>query len=136
MPDLAKAMAVQESDWRQWLKGDYETGECHYDGPDCPYPYGYQSYSILMVKRRSWPGSWPLTQQSTALGADYAMAAIRAYYDGALWLGSGTRGNIWNAVGAWYCGCGYAGNDWYANDIKRHYAEKVWREPWFDVLHP
>ena len=130
--DIAKAMAVQESWWYQSQLGDYATNpSCDWNCPGGSYPSGYQSYGILQVKRTSWPGSYPLSQQSTAFNADYAMAVVRHYYDGASWLGSGTAGSIWNAVGAWYCGCGNSGTSSYTSNVRNYYTTKPWRSPGF-----
>ena len=129
MPDLAKAMAVQESDWRQWLQGDNHSGQCAWTGGSaCPYPDGYQSYGILQVKRTSWPGSYPLSAQSTAFAADYAMAAVRHHYDGASWLPS-LKGDLWGAVEAWYTGKNDASGDGYRARVYNSYLTKPWTQP-------
>ena len=129
-PDLAKAMAVRESGWQQSAKGDYESGTCSWCVPGFP-GYDHQSYGILQVKRTSWPGSYPLSAQSTAFSADYAMAGVRYHYDGGSspWLGDGARGDIRNAVAAYYCGCGYNGAGWYASEVFKYYDAKPWQHP-------
>ena len=129
MPDLAKAMADQESTWRQGHQGDNHSGQCNWTGgPACPYPNGYQSYGILQVKRTSWPGSYPLSAQSTAFTADYAMAAVRHHYDGASWLPS-LKGNLWGAVEAWYSGKDDSSGDWYRAAVYNSYQTKPWKQP-------
>ena len=128
LPDLAKAMAVQESDWRQGLQGDFHSGRCDWTGgPACPYPDGYQSYGLLQVKRTSWPGSYPHSARSTAFAADYAMAAVRHYYDGASWLPS-LRGDLWGAVEGWYSGTDDSSGDWYRAAVYDSYQTKPWKQ--------
>lgn len=129
MPDIAKAFAVQESDWRQWVEGDIGEGKCDWSGgPDCPYLNDYQTYGLTGIKRTSWPGSYPDAQKSTAFAADYAMATLRHHYDGASWLSAEVKGDIWASVGAWYCGCGTFSQSWYTDNVKRWYATKPWTQ--------
>lgn len=108
-PDLAKAVAVHESWWRQETVGRH--GE----------------RGILQV-HPVWPDQGPAAW-STAYAADYGMAVIRHHYDGASWLGAATRGNLRNAVSAWECGCGWNGQNWYANLVFQSHETKVWRRP-------
>src|SRR5439155_18185160 len=61
-PDLAKAMAVQESEWQQSEKGDYESCTHAWCIPAYKGALDFQSYGILQVKRTSWPGSYPLSE--------------------------------------------------------------------------
>lgn len=108
-PDLAKAVAVHESWWRQETVGRHgERG--------------------LVQVHPVWPDSEPAAW-STAFAADYGMAVIRHHYDGASWLGEATRGNIRNAVSAWECGCGWNGQNWYAKLVFDSHESKVWRRP-------
>ena len=78
-----------------------------------------------------WPGSYPMSEQSSAYGADYAAAVMRAHYDGALWLGSGTKGSVGNAVAAWFSGSGNDGNSDYANKVFGYLAERRWTQNGF-----
>jgi hypothetical protein len=112
--DLAKAMAVKETWWIGTVAGDTS-----------------KSWGILQVKDGS-TGYWPdgkYSSTSTAYGADYAMAIIRFHYDGNSWLGAGTRGNLRNAVGAYFCGCGYAGSSDYTNKVFEYFNAKPWKSP-------
>ncbi len=122
-PDLAKAMAVKESWWRMSLLGDYNAS-----GYAC-------SRSIMQIRgTQNSCGGWPdalYTASSTAFAADYAMAIVRYHYDGASWLGAGTRGSIRNAVGAYYCGCGSNGANAYTNEVFSVYQNKPWRQAGF-----
>ena len=110
LPDLAKAVAVVESWWRQETVG--RVGE----------------KGILQVNPSAWPDSDPASW-STAYAADYGMAVIRHHYDGASWLGDATRGSIRNAVSAWECGCGYNGGGWYPTRVFGYYDSKPWQRP-------
>ncbi len=108
-PDLAKAVAVVETWWAQsWVGANGEVG-------------------ILQV-RPVWP-DWQEAQRSTAFAADYAMAVIRMHYDGASWLGDGTKGNLRNAVAAWECGCGGNGGGDYASRVFAYNDAKPWQRP-------
>src|SRR5262249_43617846 len=109
--DLAKAMAVLETFWRQ-----------SFIGP------AYGEVGILQVNPRYLP-DWEPATWSTAYAADYAMAVIRSYYDGVSWLGWRTAGNIRDSVAAWQCGCPYNGWNWYASTVFRYYDSKPWRRP-------
>jgi hypothetical protein len=109
-PDLAKAMAVLETWWRQASVGNH--GEI----------------GILQVHPVNWP-DWEPGTWSTAYAADYAMAVVRSHYDGASWLGDATKGDLRGSVAAWYCGCAYSGGDWYASWVFQYYETKPWKRP-------
>jgi hypothetical protein len=107
-PDLAKAIGVHESWWRQGLVGNL--GEI----------------GILQVHPGYWPDAGPASW-STAYAADYAMAVIRSYYDGAQWVGSATRGDLRGSVAAWNCGCAYSGWSPYPNAVFGYNDSKPWK---------
>ncbi len=109
-PDLAKAMGVVETWWRQAFVG--ANGEV----------------GILQVHPGFWPDPEPAVW-STAYAADYAMAAVRSFYDGASWLGDSTRGNLRDAVAAWNCGCPSNGWGDYATWVFRYHDTKPWQRP-------
>ncbi len=106
--DVANAMAINESWWRE--------PAINPDGP---------TYGILQVKCGVWP-ECEKAGQSTSFSADYAMAVVRAHYDGVSWLTT-TQGNILNSIAAWECGCenGYPGNG-YAPNVERYMAGDPW----------
>ncbi len=108
-PDLAKAIGVVESWWRQPTIGIH--GEV----------------GILQVNP-VWPDYGP-AQWSTAYAADYAMAVIRSHYDGNSFLGGQTAGDLQGAVAAWECGCAYNGGGWYATRVFDYYNSKPWQHP-------
>lgn len=109
-PDLAKAMAVAESWWRQGHIG--ANGEL----------------GILQVHPKYWPDAEP-ARWSTAYAADYAMAVVRHYYDGNSWLQDNTKGNIRSSVAAWECGCGSNGTGSYTTTVFEYYDSKPWLRP-------
>jgi hypothetical protein len=120
-PDLAKAMAVRESHW-DMSEMDARPGD------------GGVSFGILQVKDNGTDCCWPdgeFSRRSTTYGADYAMAVVRFHYEGESWLGAQTRGNIRNAVAAWFCGCGNGGDSDYAAIVFGHEEAKTWRQPGF-----
>ena len=110
--DIAKAMAVHESWWKQSQQGDCGSGTC-------------ESFGILQVRITQWRGGDAAVKASTAMNADYAMAIIRYYFEGNSWMGSAGAG-IRNAVGAYFCGCGNAGNSSYVNKVFEYLQNKPW----------
>ena len=113
--DIAKAMAVEESAWRQSKQGDCGSGAC-------------ESFGILQVRLTQWWGGNAAVKASTAMNADYSMAILRHHYDGRSWLGSASAG-IRNAIGAYFCGCGNAGSSSYTNRVLEHLRNKPWKTP-------
>jgi autotransporter family porin len=109
-PDLAKAMGVVETWWRQGHVGTQ--GEV----------------GILQVHPAYWP-DWEPAAWSTAYAADYAMAVVRSYYDGQSWLGDATRGDLPDAVAAWQCGCAGGGDGLYAARVFEYDLTKPWLRP-------
>jgi len=120
--DLLRAVAVQESHWRQSTVGD--------DGG---------SFGLMQVKDHYADGSrafggYPWTQRSTALNVDFYGARLRAclngdFYDGGEWLYGGRRvtGDVWGCVGSWYSGAWYdAGSRRYIAQVKAILARRPW----------
>jgi RTX calcium-binding nonapeptide repeat (4 copies)/Transglycosylase SLT domain len=121
--DLMRAVAVQESHWRQSTVGDNGA-----------------SFGLMQVKDHYSNGSpvfggYPWTQRSTALNVDFFGARLRAclngdFYDGGEWLYGGKRvkGDLWGCVGAWYSGAWYdAGSRRYIDQVKAILAAHPWR---------
>ena len=106
-PELAKAMAVAETWWRQ------------------PHIGANGELGILQVHPKYWPDAEP-ARWSTAYAADYAMAVVRHYYDGNSWLGDNTKGDIRNSVAAWECGCGSNGGASYTTAVFAYYDSRPW----------
>jgi autotransporter family porin len=127
--DLLKAVAVQESNWRQSTVSDKSNNPQDCVGgaaPPCPTSFG-----IMQLKHTYLPGSYPLSQQSTAFNVDYYGARIRSCYEG--WVtylhGDYHPGDIWGCVG-WH----WSGH-WKDAGAKRyiqrvhHYLDS---KPWLD----
>jgi hypothetical protein len=132
-PDLMRAVAVQESDWRMSSVGD-----------NCGTA-GEASYGLFQVKNKNcqgegdW-GGWPATQNDTGLNADFYGAQLRSCLDGYFqgWLyGSSTISQIisasgfdyaeWGCVGAWFSGDWYdSGAKSYIAGVKTHLAGRDW----------
>jgi hypothetical protein len=129
--DLLRAVAVQESDWRQDKIGD--------DG---------HSFGIMQIKNSyangspAW-GGYPDTYADTALNVDFYAAYLRScvdgdFYDGGQWLYGGRRLSqliaargadyvTWGCVGSWYSG------DWYdpqARDYILRVQERLATRAW------
>jgi hypothetical protein len=127
--DLTRARAVQESYWKQSQLGD-ETDSadaCSTIGQTAPC---WQSYGILQVKGTVHEDTFPQAKQSTPYNVDYALAWLRACYEGAFahWMGAGYgAGDEWGCVGAWYSGRWYdSGAARYIEGVKQHLEERAW----------
>jgi hypothetical protein len=118
--DLMRAVAVQESDWRQSTVGD-----------------GGVSFGLFQVKTQlagsdGWPGTDPLAREDTAFNADYYGRAIRSCFDGReTWLaGSYRAGDLWGCVGWWFSGGWHdAGAQRYVREVQTWLARRIWERP-------
>jgi hypothetical protein len=120
--DIVRAVAAQESWWRQSTKGDF-------NGSD------YESYGLLQVRRTSHVGTYPMSEQSTPFNVDFALAWRRACYEGYFtWIPASAKGDEWGCIGLWYSGkwydgdvnTAYSGANWYIGKVKQYLAEKPW----------
>jgi autotransporter family porin len=126
--DIMRAVAVQESHWRQSTVSD-KSDNAHdcVDGarPPCPTSFG-----IMQLKHTYLPGSYPLSQQSTAFNVDYYGARTRACYEGwVTYLGNGYGpGDIWGCVG-WHWSGRWKdpGSLRYVQRVRRYLDTKPWR---------
>jgi autotransporter family porin len=133
--NLVRAVAVQESDWRQAMVGDTEDDPSHcapgYATP-CPTSFG-----ITQVRWYVWPGTFPHARDSTALAVDYWGGLVRSCYEGYVdWLHSFTdvyeKGDLWGCVGFWYAGRWYDDlNQDYIAKVQRRLANMEWLSPTF-----
>jgi hypothetical protein len=109
--DTGKAIAVGLSKWKQTALAD-----CNNQGQIQPETNGCQSVGIMRVKSATippaHPGTWPYAKTSTAFNVDYALAFIRACYEGKqTLLGAGYQaGDEWGCIGAWYSGFWHDGS--------------------------
>jgi hypothetical protein len=140
--DLVRAIAVEESHWRQSGAGDFT-----YDTSLCPsggvYSDGgcYQSYGILQIKARDYGGTFPNSMQSTAFAVDYKLAYQRACFEGQISYLSEQSSNypsgsandmLWGCVNQWLTGTWWSGSDdSYISDIKGFMSSKIWLDPSF-----
>jgi autotransporter family porin len=130
--DLLRAVAVQESDWRQSTVSDYsrDPDNCvDGDTPPCPTSFG-----IMQLKHIYLPGSYPLSRQSTAFNVDYYGARMRACYEG--WVtylgGDYGPGDLWHCVGWHWSGHWKdAGSERYLKRVHRYLDSKPWLD-WTD----
>jgi hypothetical protein len=132
--DITRARAMQESHWRQSQLGDKtdNPAACATIAQAAPC---WQSYGILQVKGTVHEDTYPAARDSTAYNVDYALAWLRACYEGAFsdWMGNGYRaGDEWGCVGAWYSGNWYdSGARKYIDGVKRHLANRAWTQAEF-----
>jgi hypothetical protein len=140
--DLVRAIAQEESGWRQPAAGDftYNTSLCPsgavYSGGGC-----YQTYGILQIKALDFVGTFPNSTQSTAFAVDYKLAYQRACYEGQISYLSGLSSDypsgssydmLWGCVDQWLTGGWWSGSDdWYLSDIKGFISDKPWLSPNF-----
>jgi autotransporter family porin len=139
--DVVRAMAVQESRWRQSMTGDptSDAGRCQAIGLSVPC---HQSYGLLQVKTTIHPGTWPYARDSTAFNVDYALAVLRNCFEGyELWLGqriplagysSYQAGDLWGCLGRWFSGGWHdqSAVDYIAK-VRRHFDERTWTSAGF-----
>lgn len=132
--NLTRARAVSESTWSQGTAGDVtdDPEACFLLGLEAPCP---QSYGLLQVKGTVHEGTYPYAAQSSAFGVDYAMAWLRACYEGSFtWLdGAGYEaGDEWACTGVWFSGEWWdqPAND-YVGEVRYHFQNKTWERSEF-----
>ena len=132
--ELTRARAIQESYWKQSQLGDKTDSRaaCATIGQTAPC---WQSYGLLQVKGTVHEETYPLAKDSTAYNVDYALAWLRACYEGAFdhWLENGyAAGDEWGCVGAWYSGNWYDGGArHYIEGVRQHLAQREWKRAEF-----
>jgi transglycosylase-like protein with SLT domain len=113
--DLVRAMAVQESRWRQDAVGDNGL-----------------SFGLLQVKKTASEGSYPASATSTAFNLDVALGGWRACYEGNLtWLGANgsgyAAGDMWGCVGSYFAGKWYSdGAQQYIGRVRGNLQTRPW----------
>jgi hypothetical protein len=127
--EITRARAVTESSWRVSTEGDVtdDANACALLGRGAPCP---QSFGLLQVKGTVHEGTYPASTASSAFGVDYAMAWLRACFEGEFtWFESASyaAGDEWGCVGAWF-----SGRWWdqsaidYVGEVRFHLAERSW----------
>src|SRR6478609_640456 len=114
--DMIRAVAFNESHWRMQTQGD--------DG---------RSFGLMQVQASSHPGTWPMSQASTAFNVDHFGFVIRAYYEDVHpWLTTAHAGDLWGAVGAWFSGAWHdAQAQPYITRQQDTVAARPWNQPTF-----
>lgn len=136
--DTSRAVAVQESSWRQSMTGDWESGDCPPGFPPnaeglCPHSFGLMQ--IRWNADESARATFPLSRLSTAFNADYALAVRRSCFEGyEVWLNDVERGgrygpgDEWGCIGRWYAGRWLTDPaNAYIRQVKEHMARRSWR---------
>jgi autotransporter family porin len=135
--DIARAMAVQESNWHQGARADlaHEPARCVAgDVPPCPTSFG-----LFQIKWTVFPGTYPAAAESTAFNADYTFAVLRSCYEGhERWLNDVergrdyARGDLWGCLGRWYAGRWHTpAADAYIAHVQERLAARDWAMPDF-----
>ncbi|MDH3679948.1 MAG: hypothetical protein OEV40_08380 [Acidimicrobiia bacterium] len=127
--DLTRARAVTESSWMMATEGD-ETDDreaCALLGRLAPCA---QSFGLLQVKGTVHEGTYPASVRSTAFGVDYALAWLRACFEGSFtWLDDQgyEAGDELGCVGAWFSGNWWdqPAND-YVGEVRYHLEARTW----------
>ncbi len=133
--NVTRARAVTESSWFMSTEGDSteDPGACALLGLDAPCP---QSYGLLQVKGTVHTGTYPFSTQSSAFGVDYAMAWLRACFEGSFtWLvetefervDGYQAGEEYGCVGTWFSGEWWdqPAND-YVGEVRYHVENQSW----------
>jgi autotransporter family porin len=107
--EMIRATAVIESTWHMSANGD--------DGA---------SFGLLQIKASVHTGTSPWAATSTAFNVDYTMAMRRACYEGYLWIGSQSSGDMLGCVGLWFSGDWHRGDGDYLASYQRAYQDKPW----------
>lgn len=107
--DTVRAVAVDESYWRESHLGDYtdDASLCQTGyAPPCP-----ESFGLLQVRGIYHPGTFPSSRDSTAFNVDYALLFRRVCYEGWMtWVSTSSggggygAGDDWGCVGLWFSG--------------------------------
>lgn len=108
--NIVRAMAFQESSWRQSAAGPKDT------------------FGLLQLKASAHPQTYPEAHTSTAFNLDYGLAWWRSCYEGYLpWVPDDARGDAWGCVGLWLAGRWYSPDaQAYIGYIRGHYAARSW----------
>lgn len=109
--DLNRAQAVVQSGWDQTFVGDDGDGK-----------------GIYQMSTSVW-GGVPYSQTSTAFNVDWALGLRRACYEGLMFYGERTRGELWGCVGAHFTGEFGVGDADYLAEVQKELADKRWL-PW------
>jgi hypothetical protein len=127
--DLVRAQAFVESSWVQAATGDVSNNPdwcVPGDEPPCPTSFG-----LMQIKHLFHPGSYPDSVTSTAYNVDYALALMRACYEGLLkrlpddYAAGDLRGCLGHYfAGEWDVRIGHT----YAVRVLRAYADERWRD--------
>lgn len=140
--DLARAVAVTESSWRQDAHGDRRTVSDPLLYPAQSLILGtsdvFESLGLMQIKWRPdgsvGNGTEPLRWKSTAFNADYWGAVVRYYYDGLCYWCSPdyTSGQEWPSIGAWYNPSPWvSASTTYVDNVQGRLAQRRWAQPGF-----
>ncbi len=143
--DVLRAVAHQESTWRQATLGDrskVSDVRAYPRQARISATEVYESMGLMQIKWRADgslnPGTEPLRWKSTAFNVDYYGALIRFYFDGSAdpWFSSTSSygaGQGWESIGAWYQPTPWrnSGQLAYIEKVKAKVAKRTWTQPSF-----
>jgi hypothetical protein len=131
--DVLRGVAAIESWWYQEHSADFVSG------------VGDTSFGLMSVRKTwpgsnwaGWPGTYPLSIESTPFNVDFYGAAIRYCYDGGdqymdyIRAEGYVAGDLWGCLGWWYSGHWHdVGAEEYVATVKSHVQHRVWERPGF-----
>jgi hypothetical protein len=116
--DLVRAIASTESGWYENAVGDNGA-----------------SFGIVQIKASDYPGTYPMSAQSTAFNLDYKLAYQRSCFEGDIGYLSQESSNypnsdennmLWGCVGQWYSGGWYDNISNYISEVQNDMQNQVW----------
>ena len=60
------------------------------------------------------------------MNVDYVLAMRRACYEGWLWMGEESRGDLWGCTGLWYSGVYHRDDAGYLESVQHWHETKPW----------
>jgi hypothetical protein len=114
--NLVRGIASTESGWYENAVGDNGA-----------------SFGIVQIKASDYPGTYPMSAQSTAFNLDFKLAYQRSCFEGDIgYLDSSSYPNsdennmLWGCVGQWYSGQWYQNISSYISEVQTDMQNQVW----------
>jgi autotransporter family porin len=139
--NIVKAMAANESWWKQTLHNNWTT-QCpssHPAGSDSDLQplMCHRDYGLLQLNYDYNSSAWPEAETSSAMNVDVALSIVRACYEGYNhWIAKSNpsykKGDVWGCLGAYNSGKWYDSQaQQYIHDIQKYKNRQVWQRFYF-----